>query len=85
MTSSWPSSTDATSKRISPAGDGLSCSQRAARARIRCCFWRVTASAGTPKAFEVRVLTSQNTTVRPRRTTRSSSPSRQRQFRSTTW
>src|SRR5947208_2040754 len=62
-----------------------SASQRAARWRMRVCLVRVTASWGVPKASDVRVLTSQNTNVRPRRTMRSSSPSRQRQLRTTTW
>ena len=45
---------------------------------------RVTASAGEPNAVLRRVFTSQNTSTRSRATTRSSSPSRQRQLRSST-
>ena len=66
-----------------PRATATPSSQRAASVRIRCCFCRLTASAGSPKASDVRVLTSQNTTSPPRRRTRSSSPSRQRQLRST--
>jgi hypothetical protein len=45
---------------------------------------RVTASKGAPYRSLFRALTSQNTTTRSPRTTRSSSPCRQRQLRSRT-
>jgi hypothetical protein len=74
MTSSRPPSTVATSKRIDAGRTGDSSSHREASTRSRCRFSRVTASAGSPKVVVVRAFTSQNTNVRPRRTTRSSSP-----------
>jgi hypothetical protein len=75
--------TDATSNRTSPCRSGCSASHFAASVRKRRCFVAVTASAGEPKRSLLRVFTSQNTIVRPRRATRSISPSRTRQLRST--
>src|SRR6266480_1899225 len=59
-----------------------SASHRAASVRKRRCFVAVTASTGAPNLVLARVFTSQKTSVESRRTTRSSSPSRQRQLRS---
>ena len=76
----------ATSKRMIVGGDDrrsrCSRSHRAANRRILACLIGPTASAGTPKVLPERALASQKTSVRPRATIRSSSPSRHRQLRS---
>ena len=78
-------STDATSKRsVRARALGMLVEPAHREHAEPRCFVTVTASAGTPNAVLRRVFTSQNTSTRPRATTRSSSPSRQRQLRSRT-
>jgi hypothetical protein len=88
MTSTRPAVMETTSKRTStrerPDAGVSSDSHRAANRLIRRCFAPRTDSAPVPKRSVDRVLTSQKATVFPRRTIRSTSPSRRRQFRSRT-
>src|SRR5664280_1487246 len=88
MTSTWPAVIETTSNRTStrdlPDAGVNSDSHRDARRRIRRCLAASTDSAPVPNRSLERVLTSQKTTVLPRRTMRSTSPSRRRQFRSRT-
>jgi hypothetical protein len=62
-----------------------SANHMAARRRSRTCLECPTASAGLPKAPELRAFTSQKTVSAPRLATMSSSPERLDQLRATTW
>src|SRR4051812_12347413 len=84
MTVTTVPSTAATSKRTSTPTYGDSASQAAPRRRSRRHLAALTASIPEPNALVRRALTSQNTTTASRINTRSISPNRQRQLRSTT-
>ena len=88
VTSAGPARRAPARRRRRTAGPGAcsSCaaSQRWASVRSRRCLAAVTASTGWPKPTPRRVFTSQKTSASPSRATMSSSPSRQRQLRSST-